>query len=667
MNTTTDPIDLLTRLDWSNESMIIQPDQAAEGRLKGPIVAWVANPTSELSKAWAEHQATFKSLRVFCLKLRLGGFLILSIDNPRHLRKTANLIQGSRSANSDITVPSPPGMEFKPFQRAGIEYARTHKNVLFGDEMGLGKTIQAIGVVNDNPDISRILVVCPAYLKLNWRHEIKLWQAVKRPVFIVNSGEFIPRLGPEGGWVIINYEILHRMTSVPPFDTLIVDEAHFIKNLETKRTKAVLDVKADRKLALTGTPALNRPIELYPIVSMMMGPKAPSYWSFAKQYCDAKKGAFGMEVKGCSNPIKLQQFLRSNFMVRRLKKDVLKELPPKQRQIIELQATSEIKVSIDMERSAWQLHEDTLAEMRLRRDEAEISGDDATFQDIGKSMAKQIQIAFTAMALARVKLSEQKVPFIFAHLRDVMSGNNEKFIVFFHHKTALMQLHQQLEEAGIKSLVITGDVSMPHRDERVREFQSNPDCRVILGSIGAMGTGVTLTASSTVIMAELDWRPGIMAQAEDRAHRIGQIDSVLCQYFLFENSVDSKMIGDVISKMENIGRFLDGEGEAENEQQKVKREPKKKAERNWESDVKSMTPSKSRLIHESLRYMMGLDSDMARARNNQGFSKFDAGIGHRLGSKDCLTNREAAFAAHLLHKYRRQLPRETVVTLWGNV
>ena len=662
-----DPIDILTRLDWSNEAMMISPDQAAEGRLKGPIVAWVANPTAEISQTWAEHQRTYKSLRVFCLRLRLGGFLILSIDNPKKLRQTANLISGSRSSESNITVSSPPGMVFKPFQLAGIEYARTHKNVLFGDEMGLGKTIQAIGVVNDNPEVKRIMVVCPAYLKLNWRHEIKLWQTGNKPVFIVNAGEFIPKLGPEGGWVIINYEILHRMSSIPPFDVLIVDEAHFIKNMETKRTKAVLDIKADRKLALTGTPALNRPVELYPIISMMMGSKAPSFWSFAKQYCDAKKGSYGYETKGCSNPIKLQQYLRGNFMVRRLKKDVLKELPPKQRQIIELPATGEIKVTIDMERSAWQLHEDTLAEMRIRRDEAEISGDDPTFQEIGRGMAKQIKIAFTEMALARVKLSEQKVPFILAHLRDAMSGNNEKFIVFFHHKTALMQLHDQLLELGIKSLVITGDVSMKLRDERVKEFQTDPDCRVILGSIGAMGTGVTLTASSTVIMAELDWRPGIMAQAEDRAHRIGQVDSVLCQYFLFENSVDSKMIGDVIHKMENIGRILDGEGEAEDEQLKVKREPKKKAERNWEADVKTMTPSRSELIRESLRFMAGLDSDMARVRNNQGFSKFDAGIGHRLASRESLTKREAAFAAHLLFKYRRQLPRETITTLWGTV
>lgn len=690
------PAEQLQALKWSNESVVICTDQA-DPPLKRSVVAWVAELTAEFKPVWEANKTLFQSMRVFAIRMVGGRFWLASIDNPARMGQTAKNLLVSRASTSDIKVPSPPGMEYRPFQLAGIEYARSHRNTLFADEMGLGKTIQGIGVMNDDPSIQTILAICPAYLKLNWRAELRRWMVVDRPIVILDSDtcERLPATSPpipalpDGASakekaehkkkkaarslsrklvfpadrhprvVIVNYEILHRFDRIPHFDLMICDEAHYIKSLEALRTQAVFTIKTRRTLAMTGTPALNRPVELYALIKLMMGSDAPPYRKFVVKFCGAKQN--GTDVSGCTNPILLQQFLRKSFMVRRLKKDVLKELPPKERQIIELPATGKIKMAVDMERGVWQLHEDTLAELRARRDEAEIAGDDVAFAEIGRSYSKQMQIAFTALSKLRVELSLFKVPLIANHLQDAMAGNDNKFVVFFYHKDALYKLAEELKE--FRPLVITGDVSMPDRNRNVEAFQNDPSRRLILGTIGAMGTGVTLTASSNVICAELDWRPGIMAQAEDRTHRIGQLENVLCQYFLFEDSVDSKMIGDLIAKMENLSKILDGEGDVENEA-KVKRTREKKPVYNWEADIKSITPGIRERVLKALVLMTSKDADMARIRNGEGFSRFDAGIGHRLASKEELTTREAAFAKHLLFKYRRQLPNDMAQALW---
>lgn len=659
------PASILQALDWTNEPMVIRPDMIDMPRLDKTITAWVARAGSDSRLHDPEIISSSRSLRVFFLTMKTGQRVAASLDNPKTLVQTESKITSSRSSTSTIEVPCPDGMRFLPFQLAGIEYARTHHNLLIADEMGLGKTIQAIGIHNDMGAPKRVLVVCPAYLKLNWRKEFIAWMIGSKPIKIVDSKT---NYAPEAEEiVIINYEILKKhMTALRSknFDLLIVDEAHFIKSPDAQRTKAVAALRASRKIALTGTPALNRPIELYPIISLLMGKEAPQYWTFARTFCGAKKGPFGMDVRGCSNPFKLQQMLRSTIMVRRLKKDVLKELPPKQRQIIELPPTGKIRMILDMERQIWAPHEETIAALRLRRDEAELADDDETFQEMAKAISKQIAIGFTEMAKIRVELSLHKAPLIAAHLNDVMHGNQDKFIVFFHHKQALHLLAEEMREH--KPLVITGDVPVQERNQLVEAFQGNPEHRLIIGTIGAMGTGVTLTASSTVIMAELDWRPGILAQAEDRAHRIGQRDSVLCQYFLFEDSVDSKMISGIIHKMENLGRCLDGSGKVETEA-KTQAQPKKRSsgDKEWKTSIAAITPELSGSVLAALKLLASMDTDMARFKNNKGFSRFDAGIGHRLASKECLPRNEAAFALHLLRKYHRQLPRELALSLWG--
>ncbi len=548
-----------------------------------------------------------------------------------------------------------------------IKVAAEDSLFLCGDDYVVThNTIQAIGVCNDL-NINDVVVVCPAYLKLNWEREIRQWRVGEVEVFVLYGKSPVPPLGaPKAGtsrFIIINYEILGRFTgafSSHTFGALILDEAHCIKNLDTQRTKATFAISAKRKLALTGTPALNRPFELYPLVKLLM-PRPMSKETFGRKFCGSG-GRGSIDFRGSSNPVALQQLLRQNFMIRRLKKNVLKELPPKRRQVIELPPPGEIKMVLDLENETWGPHEETLIAIKHQMDEAEMAEDDEAFMRLAGQFGTKMAIAFSEMAKIRVELSMAKIQFIAPHCREFLLGSDEKLIIFFYHKEAAGALCSALSEFG--SRLITGDVKMSDRDAAVQAFQTDPKCRVIIGTIGAMGTGVTLTASSTVIMAELDWRPGILAQAEDRAHRIGQLESVLCQYFVFSDSVDSKMVFDIISKMSVLFRVLDSESTTNDSSSDPLATPAKRTKKRRRA-IK-VEKEKHDLVLGALRVVAANNRDMARETNGVGFSKFDSYAGMKLSSLGSLQRGELSFAANLVWKYRKQIDPLVIRDIWPN-
>lgn len=657
-------IQSLDQLPWSSHSRIIRTGMVRPGELKTDVCAWVTDIDQQTLSQVKEHRDALRSLRVFPLVIS-GIPSLTSLDDPKTLLRTYQGMTMSRAATSDERIIAPDGKEYLPFQRAGIVYARGRMGTLFGDEMGLGKTIQAIGVCNDR-NIKDILVVCPAYLKLNWKREIEQWRIGNVDTVILYGKSGVPDLSPverKSRFIIINYDILHRFTnalSSHEFGALILDEAHCIKNLETKRTQAVFEIKARVKLALTGTPALNRPFELYPLVKLLM-PRPMSKDAFGKKFCGSG-GRGSIDFRGSSNPVALQQLLRQNIMIRRLKKDVLKELPPKRRQVIELPPPSEMKMTLDLEAETWGPHEEVLLSIKHQMDEAEMAEDDEAFMKLAGQFGTKMAIAFTEMAKIRVELSMSKIHFIAPHCREFLMGGDEKLIVFFYHKEAAGKLCEMLSDFGSK--LITGDVKMADRDAAVQAFQNDPSCRVIIGTIGAMGTGVTLTASSTVIMAELDWRPGILAQAEDRAHRIGQLESVLCQYFVFEDSVDSKMVFDIISKMSVLYRVLDSTSTTNDVLETPRGEgaPKSKRKRK----IIKVEKEKHDLVLGALKAIAANNRDMARQTNGVGFSKFDNYAGMRLSALESLQRGELSFAANLVWKYRKQVDPIVIRDIWPN-
>jgi SWI/SNF-related matrix-associated actin-dependent regulator 1 of chromatin subfamily A len=450
----------------------------------------------------------------------LINYMAASALNARAAWKET--LQASRATDSEIEIPAPEGLSYLPYQKAGIAYAASRKSVLIGDEMGLGKTIQALGLINLDTAIQTILVVAPKSLLLNWQREAEKW--LTRTVELT----------------IINYDMVWKRADLTErtWDLVVYDESQYLKNPKAKRTRASLAIPARRRVFLTGTPILNRPVELWPIVNAI-DPEGlgRNFFGFAQRYCGAKQIRAGRKMvwdfTGASNLEELQDKMRQRFMVRRLKKDVLTELPAKRRQIIPLEANGASGI--------------LKAEKKLI--------EQLGFEEAARALEGQ-SAAFTEMAKLRHDLGVAKVGKAVEHIIDMLDGA-DKVIVFAHHHDVIDILKAGLEQFGC--VTITGQTKDTDRQAAVDRFQTDPGCRVFVGNIKAAGVGLTLTAASTVVFVEQDWTPGWMAQAEDRAHRIGQTESVLVQYLVFDGSMDAVLAQTLVSKADISDRALDRE------------------------------------------------------------------------------------------------------------
>jgi SWI/SNF-related matrix-associated actin-dependent regulator 1 of chromatin subfamily A len=458
-------------LDWS------KGEKQSDGRLLK-----TAKPTPEFWALWKVKKAAIKK----------AGYTVSKIDDAwlvTHMVDDNAAIEDSVATNSDMQIPVPAGLEYLPYQKAGIAYAAGRKSTLIGDEMGLGKTIQAIGTINvTNP--KTVLVVCPASLKLNWKNEMVKWLVSERTIDVVNGGgEQIPS-NPDV--VIINYDVLTKHAKAlqsRTWDMVIMDEVHKIKNPKAKRTVVAVSIKAKRKVLLTGTPITNRPIELQPIAGYLDPESFGNFFYFAKKYAGAYKGRFGWDFSGSSNLDELQRRLRQSFMIRRKKDEVLKDLPAKVRQVIVLPSKGYTQ------------------ELTKEFDALSDAVEETSFEEV----------SFEKMSEVRHEMALAKVNDVVDHLMDL----EHQVVVMAHHKDVVQGIKEGLEAVGKTVVTLTGDCNQAHRQNSVDTFQAGK-ADVFIGTIGAAGVGITLTKASHVIFAELDWVPGNMSQAEDRCHRIGQ-------------------------------------------------------------------------------------------------------------------------------------------------
>ena len=465
-------------------------------------------------------------------------------------KKVEEIERESRATTADIEIPAPAGLSYLPYQKGGIAYAIKRKDVLIGDEMGLGKTIQALGILNASPEIKRALVVCPLALKLNWQREAEKWLVEKRPVFVLPSKEKFPVAGSVVA--IINYEIMskHKELFSAPWDIVIFDESHYLKNPKAQRTIAAIGkerrggIPAKRRIFLSGTPLLNRPVELWPLLESTG--IFSNFFAFAKRYCNARNTKYGWDMTGASNLQELQTVLREKLMIRRLKKDVLTELPAKRRQVLPWSPeTREEKEALKSEIEAMKAARKADADIKTAEKET-VSGLKEVYS---KTLAE--------VALARHRTALVKLPRVIDLVEGLLEdGEVVKIIVFAHHLDVVRAL-----KAGLKNfrpVSLSGDDSPEARQSAVDAFQNDLSAKVFIGGIRAAGVGITLTAASTVIFAELDWTPGAMMQAEDRAHRIGQKNSVLILHPVLNESIDAKVAKTLVRKQEAIEKTLDG-------------------------------------------------------------------------------------------------------------
>ena len=465
----------------------------------------------------------------------------------KRLEQTRSL-RASFAKDAKIEVPVPEGLEYLPYQRAAIAYALGRPSTLIADEMGLGKTIEALGVINADPAIRSVLIVCPASLKLNWQRECERWLA--RPLRSAVAGKSFPE---QAEVVIVNYEILAKWEKKlrRRWDVLVADECHYVKNPEAKRTKRLFALRAKRRLFLTGTPILNRPIELHPIVGHLSPDEFGHFWTFAKRYCKPQRNRFGWDFSGSSNLDELHQRLRSTNMIRRTKADVLPHLPPKRRQVIEL-SSEHLKRLIEREAQAWEAHSQTLAELRSRGREA-ATRSDAVEEELA-DLQERVNAAFGELAKLRRETALAKVPLVVDHVKNSIEASG-KLVLFAHHRDVIAQIAESFGDAAV---TLTGGDRVEARQAAVDRFQEDPACHLFIGSITAAGLGLTLTASSHVVFAELDWVPAHLTQAEDRTHRIGQKDSVLVQHLVLQDSLDARMVRTLIKKQKVVDKVVDG-------------------------------------------------------------------------------------------------------------
>lgn len=395
-------------------------------------------------------------------------------------------------------------------------------------------TIQVLGAINLDTSIRSVLIICPASLRLNWLREAERWLTRRFWHHVVFSSYPPPAVAD---FVVVNYErardpATRQALMSREWDLLVCDESHKLGNPKTQQSAAVLGrnahalaerrpglvTRAKRIWMLTGTPLKNRPLELYPVVHALAPKEFPTQKAFASRYC-------GWDGTGATNLEELQTRLRSTIMIRRLKKDVLKDLPSKRRQLIELNS-DKVKGLLLQEEMAY-----SEAVARL----------------------KEPGLAWGAIATLRKETALAKVPHVIAHVRDLLE-ETDKVILWAHHHEVVARLREAFDGQAV---TFTGLTPMIEREEAVRRFQTDPSCRVFIGSITAAGTGITLTASSNAVFAELDWVPANITQAEDRCHRIGQAESVLIQHLVYDGSLDARMAKTLIEKQRIADLALD--------------------------------------------------------------------------------------------------------------
>jgi len=457
-------------------------------------------------------------------KALIEGVVVTDDDAQR-------LLAMSQAHDAEIEIEGLGG-ELMPFQRAGVAYALERRRVFLADEQGLGKTIQALATVQADLAYPAV-VVCPASLKLNWLREIKAWLPGRRAIAL--SGRTAQELAG-ADIVVLNYEIagahLDAIGEISP-RALILDESHYVKNPVAVRTKAVLEI-VERlgpdalRLALTGTPVVNRPAELAPQLRAL---------DRLGEYGTMSSFRRGYATPGSRR--KLHSRLRSSCFLRRRKSEVLTQLPAKRRAVVPVPTSNAAEYK------------------RAERDFVRWLSEQVDAGGSGRIAPEARAQALVKMTALRRLAARGKLDSALAWIED-FSESGERLVVFAHHREIQAAV---IERFGDCARVI-GDDSMEEREANVRRFQAEDGPGLCVCSLQVASHGFTLTAAANVAFLELDWTPAKHDQAEDRVHRIGQAESVTAWYLLANETIDERISELLAEKRDVVDSVTDGGGGA---------------------------------------------------------------------------------------------------------
>ncbi len=425
-------------------------------------------------------------------------------------------------------------------QKEAIEKLVGSKRFILADDMGLGKTTSTI-IAALETEAKKILIVCPASLKINWQREIENYS--DRSVFICEGKKF----STEHDFVIINYDILKNFHDPKSkeltlleqcnFDLVILDEAHMISNAQAQRTKIINSFvkKINRVWLLTGTPMTSRPMNYYNLLSIIESPVAQNWMAYAIRYCQGYQFKAGnrkvWNVTGASNLEELRD-RTSKQILRRLKEEVL-DLPDK---II------------------------TPVYLRLKSNEyEELMGDYYDWYDKNPDESSSLTVQFSKLMKVRKVIAKEKVKQTIEFTENILE-QGKKVIIFTNFTDTLQTIYQHF---GKQAVYLDGSCSNSLRQQAVDSFQNDEKIKIFVGNLKAAGVGLTLTSAEVVIMNDLSFVPAEHAQAEDRAYRYGQKSNVLVYYPLFENTIEGK-IYDILNHKKKIISTVMGDQFTEN-------------------------------------------------------------------------------------------------------
>lgn len=453
-------------------------------------------------------------------------------------------VSASLSTTSNLVLPAPPGVVYRPYQLAGTAFMLARENSLNADVPRLGKTIQTLGVLNHYDRPLKTLVICPAIAKTNWVHEANKWLVNK-----VAAGYCEGDVRPEADFVTCNYEILGRHLEEflrTEWDVVVFDEAHYLKNPDAKRTIASLQLKAKKhRLFLTGTPAFTRPRDLWTL-AQECDPQGlgANYFRFAVRYCNGHKDFRGhWQDDGASNEIELQLKMRQRFMVRREKRDVAKEIPPNRATVV--LPREGLETLIEAEYNA--------VTAGLKRLLAALDDNDGKALELLAERDGRNAELDDPISTVRRKLAVAKVPMVVQFCKEVMQ-TEPKIVVFAHHKEAAKLLAEKL---GLECVV--GGLSTAERDRRLQKFRNDPACRGIVGNITAMSTAISLKEADTVIFSELSWIPSELDQAEERIWDPEKTATCSIYRLVLENSLEQRIDYVVSQRQLSVSRLTSRE------------------------------------------------------------------------------------------------------------
>jgi SWI/SNF-related matrix-associated actin-dependent regulator 1 of chromatin subfamily A len=451
-----------------------------------------------------------------------------------------------------LKLSGDPGAAFKsavalaqglfPHQIDGVAFLLGRRRAILADDMGLGKTRQAIVSLRHlAPEGSR-LVVCPASVKRNWAREIEIAATGSSVLVIDGSAPIVPTTD----WVIVNYDLLGKHVETlqrVPWVALVFDEAHYLKNHTSARSKLARQLTASAaatrtQLAvqlLTGTPLTSRPRDLFVLLQIVGHPLGRSFLAFAKRYCAAEKGEYGWKTGGASNIEELTVQLHG-VMLRRSKTDVI-ALPPKLRTWL----------PVEVPAGSGSRAIKKIFALLAGKDDRPATSRTVESRRRGKLLAFLVE-ARQALAIAKT-----------AATLDFVKGaidQGEKIIVFSCFDDPIRKFAKELGPAAV---VLTGKTPAAMRQQLVDRFQDDDDIRVFVANIIAGGTGLNLTAASQVVFNDLDWVPTNHWQAEDRAYRIGQTRMVNVTYFVARDTIDDFVQAVLETKAALVDAIVEGE------------------------------------------------------------------------------------------------------------